>query len=218
MMLFHVDYAPHLDAFYRVCGFQPTAAGLIRLERATGDAARQPAVPQRAIVVFPNPDDLRPILPFRSRWDPLAALVPPHLTLVFPFRDLIGSDDLRAHVVHVIRDVEPFPIRLSGVTASEGEYLFLNVKQGNDALIALHDRLYTGPLEPHLSRRHTFVPHLTVGRVADRHGFETALAEAAASPVALETMVRAVSIYAIDADGTRRTAANLPLRHTATGG
>ena len=104
------------------------------------------------------------------------------------------------------------------MTASEGEYLFLNVKQGNDALIALHDRLYTGPLEPHLSRRHTFVPHLTVGRVADRHGFETALAEAAASPVALETMVRAVSIYAIDADGTRRTAADLPLRHAATGG
>ncbi len=27
----HVDYAPHLDAFYRGCGFQPTLAGLIRL-------------------------------------------------------------------------------------------------------------------------------------------------------------------------------------------
>jgi ribosomal protein S18 acetylase RimI-like enzyme len=28
----HVDYEPHLEAFYRGCGFSPTAAGLIRLQ------------------------------------------------------------------------------------------------------------------------------------------------------------------------------------------
>lgn len=27
----HVDCEPHLEAFYAACGFQPTAAGLIRL-------------------------------------------------------------------------------------------------------------------------------------------------------------------------------------------
>ena len=27
----HVDYDPHLEAFYRGCGFEPTLAGLIRL-------------------------------------------------------------------------------------------------------------------------------------------------------------------------------------------
>ena len=27
----HVDYEPHLDGFYRGCGFRPTAAGLIQL-------------------------------------------------------------------------------------------------------------------------------------------------------------------------------------------
>ena len=27
----HVDYEPHLEPFYRACGFQPTAAGLIGL-------------------------------------------------------------------------------------------------------------------------------------------------------------------------------------------
>lgn len=27
----HVDYEPHLTAFYERCGFRPTAAGLIRL-------------------------------------------------------------------------------------------------------------------------------------------------------------------------------------------
>jgi hypothetical protein len=27
----HVDYEPHLDGFYRNCGFRPTHAGLIQL-------------------------------------------------------------------------------------------------------------------------------------------------------------------------------------------
>lgn len=27
----HVDYEPHLEGFYRACGFAPTAAGLMRL-------------------------------------------------------------------------------------------------------------------------------------------------------------------------------------------
>jgi GNAT superfamily N-acetyltransferase len=27
----HVDYEPHLDGFYRGCGFRPTAAGVLRL-------------------------------------------------------------------------------------------------------------------------------------------------------------------------------------------
>jgi GNAT superfamily N-acetyltransferase len=28
----HVDYEPHLEVFYRKCGFQPTLAGLIHLK------------------------------------------------------------------------------------------------------------------------------------------------------------------------------------------
>ena len=28
----HVDYEPHLEGFYRSCGFSPTAAGLVRLQ------------------------------------------------------------------------------------------------------------------------------------------------------------------------------------------
>lgn len=28
----HVDYEPKLDAFYKACGFQPTIAGLIKLQ------------------------------------------------------------------------------------------------------------------------------------------------------------------------------------------
>jgi GNAT superfamily N-acetyltransferase len=27
----HVDFEPHLEGFYRACGFRPTAAGLMRI-------------------------------------------------------------------------------------------------------------------------------------------------------------------------------------------
>jgi GNAT superfamily N-acetyltransferase len=33
MQWLHVDYEPYLDAFYRGCGFEPTVAGLMRLNR-----------------------------------------------------------------------------------------------------------------------------------------------------------------------------------------
>lgn len=32
----HVDYEPHLDGFYRGCGFTPSAAGLLRLSHGVG--------------------------------------------------------------------------------------------------------------------------------------------------------------------------------------
>jgi GNAT superfamily N-acetyltransferase len=33
----HVDYEPHLDRFYKACGFRPTMAGLIDLKRSGTD-------------------------------------------------------------------------------------------------------------------------------------------------------------------------------------
>ena len=32
----HVDFEPHLERFYRACGFRPTAAGLIALNKKAG--------------------------------------------------------------------------------------------------------------------------------------------------------------------------------------
>jgi GNAT superfamily N-acetyltransferase len=36
IMWVHVDYEPHLDGFYRGCGFRPTLAGLINTTVTTG--------------------------------------------------------------------------------------------------------------------------------------------------------------------------------------
>lgn len=36
----HVDYEPHLDSFYRGCGFRHTAAGLLNLTMTTSEDDR----------------------------------------------------------------------------------------------------------------------------------------------------------------------------------
>ncbi len=38
----HVDYEPHLDSFYRGCGFEPTLAGLIRLRPPKAKSTTKP--------------------------------------------------------------------------------------------------------------------------------------------------------------------------------
>src|SRR5690349_16746674 len=99
---------------------------------------------RRVIVTFPPSGDVARLAILRERFDPLARLVPPHITLVHPFADDISDGELRAHVEDATRGLPAFPVRLSGITGAEGEYVFLNVKQGNDALIELRDRLYAG--------------------------------------------------------------------------
>ncbi len=169
---------------------------------------------RRAIVIFPECAALPAIEALRAAHDPLARRIPAHLTLVFPFESTIATPDLVDHLHAVTSAVEPFAITLHSVTGSDDEYLFLNVKRGNDTLIALHDRLYTGLLAPFLSPVHTYVPHLTVGRVADPAVFRAALdhtQQTVASLGPLEAQVRAITSYLIYPDGPRRTECSVAL-------
>jgi 2'-5' RNA ligase len=151
---------------------------------------------------------MQPIVELRRRYDPLAEQIDPHITLVFPFESPLPPQALRAHLVSAMCGVSAFPIRLAEITGHEAEYLFLNVKRGNDALIELHDRLYAGPLAEHRSMQHTYVPHVTVGRVSDPRVFRDALTEAGALMVQIDTRVAEVSIYDLEA---RRTVDSIAL-------
>lgn len=88
----------------------------------------------------------------RAKYDPLVHLIPPHITLVFPFNSDITTNLLNEHLQQCLVGVKPFRLVLAGIIGAEDEYLFLNVKVGNDAIIQLHDRLYTGILREYLNR------------------------------------------------------------------
>ena len=166
---------------------------------------------RRAIVIFPQFEQTALIEELRRQFDPLAALVPAHLTLVFPFDSDLPASHLAAHLHHVAHRTPPFDIRLQEITVHEYAYLFLNVKRGNDHLVELHDRLYTGPLAAYRSREQTYLPHLTVGRLDDRPTFRTALHRAQRVTTAFETRVAEMAVYRIDTNGRRTVECVAPL-------
>ncbi len=47
---------------------------------------------ERTIMIFPKFDNLDIINSIRDKYDPLAKLVPPHLTLVFPFKSELTKE------------------------------------------------------------------------------------------------------------------------------
>ncbi|HKS71313.1 MAG TPA: 2'-5' RNA ligase family protein [Ktedonobacterales bacterium] len=172
------------------------------------------ATVSRAIVIFPElpAPALDAIQAVRRDYDPLAEVIPPHLTLVFPFASDLPSDGLASHMREAARGADPFDLVLAEVTGSEDEYLFLNVKRGRDELIALHDQLYSPPLDRHFDPRFTYTPHLTVGRVANRTTFDAALTDARVRlPSSFATTVRAISAYSIGADGARAVESTVAL-------
>lgn len=156
---------------------------------------------QRAIHIFPEFENKNLIEEVRKKFDPLFGLVPPHITLVFPFESKISSSRLEQHVKDALVGVCPFPVQLKGITATLDNYLFLNVKKGNDHIIELHDRLYSGLLFEFMSRRHTYFPHLTVGRLKNDIELQTALDDTESFQASFDTVVTKVTSEIIESNG-----------------
>jgi 2'-5' RNA ligase len=129
-----------------------------------------------------------------------------HLVIA-PFGRALPADHLLAHIRAAVRGVAPFPVELRGITGAEGAYLCPGVQRGNDALVDLHDQLYSGPLAAYRSREHTFVPHLTVGRIGSPAAFRAALDATRAFDKRIACGVGELSIGRIapDTSGPSRT-------------
>jgi 2'-5' RNA ligase len=169
---------------------------------------------KRAVVALPRihaTPAWQRVLDVRARFDPLAERIAPHVTLVFPFEDPINDADLEDHVRGVAGRLDRFPITLAEVTAHESEYLFLNIKRGNDAVVQLHDALYTGVLALHRSRMHTFVPHVTVGRVS-REQLPAALEATTPLSDAIDARIDSLVVYSIEPQGIRPIRFDVALR------
>ena len=153
---------------------------------------------KRAIVIFPKLENSLAIELLRNQYDPLALTIAPHITLVFPFESTLSTPQLQAHIRQAIQGTRAFPVQLHGISGSEGEYLFLNVKRGNDELIELHDRLYSGILSEHLRVEQTFIPHLTVGRLNEPAAFLAGVKTAQKMNAVFQTIIEEITVYRID--------------------
>ncbi|EJS68749.1 2'-5' RNA ligase family protein [Bacillus cereus] len=118
----------------------------------------------RTILLFLNNMSTDEIESIRKIHDPLFSLIPPHITIVFPFEINISNDELKSHILDLSKGIGTIEIKFASRITSVGDYLFLKVEKGKEQIEKLHDKLYTGPLLQFLKRDIRYIPHVTVGR------------------------------------------------------
>jgi 2'-5' RNA ligase len=162
----------------------------------------RPPLPRFAVAWFPAFPGIERIEAFRARHDPTAALVPAHLTLVFPFPTALSQLQIETHVRRVASLWPPVPITLRRTRTEANEFLFLMVSRGAASIKGLHDRLYTRSLAPHLRRELAYEPHITLARYAEFDRLEAAAAEAdEAFTGEWSDIIREVTLLAVGRNG-----------------
>jgi 2'-5' RNA ligase len=101
-----------------------------------------------------------------QRWrasfgDPMAGVVPAHITLVTTTMTQ-DWEATRHHVREIARKQEPFTVTIAGTGSFRpvSPVVFLNVEDGFSDCVSLHRQLQTGPLERDL--QFAYHPHVTV--------------------------------------------------------
>ena len=62
----------------------------------------------RTIMIFPEFAHTEQIDNIRNRYDPLAELVRPHITLVFPFESFMSDEELAEILETRLQSIKPF--------------------------------------------------------------------------------------------------------------
>ncbi len=177
--------------------------------------ALRPPLPRRAIVWFPPFPMDSPIEPFRRRFDPVADLLPAHVTLVFPFPTNLSVVQLAAHIRRVVGNWPSLPVSFRDIEGILDEFVFLMVRDRADAIVALHDKLYRGILKAFLRDDIPYLPHVTIGRVGAN---PSSPAFAAMHAIAQQEVrgewrcvLRELAIVTLQPDGTITIDATIPL-------
>lgn len=156
---------------------------------------------KRTILLFPEFNNQQHINKIREKYDPLAFLIPPHITLVFPFESELSKVELENHLSQVLAAVPVFEIEFQGVSGDYRDgYLFLNCIKGNDQLISLHNKLYKGILAQHLYQEVPYFPHITLGRLDNDQDFSAALAEICTDKTLFSSTIEKVTVEIIGED------------------
>jgi len=125
-----------------------------------------------AIVSYPSIDeaDRQWIESVRAKYDPQAARIGVHFTLVFPTD--ASPAEVAGEVAVVASVARPIPFTIRGARAvgdvvGGGGHVFLVPDEGREEIATLHDQLYHGVLRPHLRQDIPFTPHMTVAAGSD---------------------------------------------------
>ena len=122
---------------------------------------------KRDILIFPKFNNLNLIQEIRNKYDRLASLVEPHITLAFPFKDEISDEELIFKLSKLLQSYDSFKVSFKGISISDDNYIFLNCIEGADIIFELHDEIYEKILPNHFKKEIKYIPHITLGQTED---------------------------------------------------
>ena len=141
---------------------------------------------------------------FRHEHDlPYRDVVAAHFTMVFSCKT-IELPDYTEHIAAVARRSEPirFSCRYAMLGTDEfvddTAYVFLVPDEGYSGISLLHDRLYTGQLQPYLKLDVPFIPHITIGTLKDRSAAKALCDELNRNGVCIEGTLRSLTIGVLE--------------------
>ena len=130
----------------------------------------------RTVMIFPEFENMYVIDPVRNRYDPLAKLVRPHITIVFPFESDMSNEELSGILDRRLASFGPFDIEMQGFakhSVPAGNYLFLNMTKGAEEIKKIHEELYKNEFAP-FDKGFEYEPHMTVGKLDTEEALDDA--------------------------------------------
>lgn len=129
---------------------------------------------KRDILIFPNFPNIDKIQKIRDEHDELASIIPPHITLAFPFNIDLSNEELKEKLENILSSVKPFKVVCKGITLRRDErvnatYIFLDIVEGKDTIQRIHERIYSEILPDIDIKKYNYVPHITLGTLKDEN-------------------------------------------------
>lgn len=150
-------------------------------------------------MIFPEFEGMEIIDEIREKYDPLAHQVRPHITIVFPFENKMSNDDVADILLVRLKNIHPFELVLNGISKQEdrfGNFLFLDVKEGNVEICTIHNILYDHEFfECDLGLG--YKPHMTVGKLPTVEALNAAFENVKEIDRVFKTVVNKISVEMI---------------------
>jgi hypothetical protein len=134
------------------------------------------------IILASVPENMaKAIEPYRSKYDPMAKVIPPHITILKPFLYMGSVAELHEHLHEVGEVYAPIKVSLAGWdTYEQAPYqLRLPLITGQVEFINLRQQLLTGPLKGIANSQPDYQPSVTFGRFSTLEELEQAKLELA---------------------------------------
>ena len=153
----------------------------------------------RTIMIFPDFKNMDVIDAIRLKYDPLAKLVRPHITIVFPFDLALSNDEIALILDKHIGDMSAFEVKFKGFSKYVNQFgnsLLLDMVEGQEPIIKLHDALYRNEFNS-LDLGIPYEPHITVGNPATVEELEKAYEDVKDIDCCFTSLITKISVEII---------------------